>query len=271
MDEEMEEMEMMDDEEDLPRNHMHADEDLPSDVDRSFNSVMSVSASPCPYPSSNGTTTSIFGSFSQRSRKYDEKLSQPPMLGMASSIPPPSSKTDRYQENENDDDSDYRHAQVELSPTGHKYSAKRAGMMFSNMADVPSFSTKVMMMGKSNTVLIGTKAPLGSTARAFGRESGKVNASAPVVRGASPDEDMSKGMMLPPPVPAQVRKDPFGDMEMVPANMGTRMSGQVKKPRPNSSGSSRRSSTASGKLLFRPSPTRIEVSLAMAVFRCRQH
>lgn len=269
MDEEMEEMEMMDDEKDSPRNYLHAEEDLPSDVDRSFNSAMSVSASPCPYPSSNGTT-SIFGSIAHRSRKNDERFSQPPMLGMASSIPSPSSKTDRYQENENDDDSDYRHAQVELSPTGHKYSAKRAGMMFSNMDDVPSFSTKVMMMGKSNTVPVGTKGAFGSTTRAFGRESGKANASAPVQSAPTEDEPI-KGLMLPPPVPSEVRKDPFGDMEMVPASMGTRIVGQVKKPRPSSSSSSKRSSTSSGKLLFRPSPTRIEVSCNSALSRHFQY
>lgn len=257
MDEEMEEMEMMDDEKESPQTYLHVDEDLPSDVDRSFNSAMSVSASPCPYPSSNGTTTSIFGSFSQRSRKNDERSFQPAMLSMASSIPSPTLKTGDYQENENDDDSDYRHAQVELSPTGHKYSAKRAGMMFSNMADVPSFSSKVMMMGKSNTIPVGAKGTFVTT-RTFGRESGKANAAAPIGR-AGVDES-SKGLMLPPPVPAQVRRDPFGDMEMVPANMGTRTTAQAKKPRPTSSGSSRRSSANSGKLLFRPSPTRVEVS-----------
>ena len=263
MDDEMEEMEIMNDEKESPRTYLHADEDLPSDVDRSFNSAMSVSASPCPYPSSNGTTTSIFGSYSHRSRKSDERSSQSQMLGMASSMPSPTSQTDRYQENENDDDSDYRHAQVELSPTGHKYSAKRAGMMFTNMADVPSFSTKVMMMGKSNTVPLGTKATtFGSTARTFGRESGKANVAAPMGRAAV--DESSKGLMLPPPVPNQVRKDPFGEMEMVPSNMGSRIFTQTKKPRPTSSGSSsRRSSANSGKLLFRPSPTRIEVSYAV--------
>lgn len=255
-------MEIMDDEKESPRAYLHVDEDLPSDVDRSFNSVMSVSASPCPYPSSNGTTTSIFGSFSQRSRKNDERSFQSAILGMASSIPSPTSKTGGIQENENDDDSDYRHAQVELSPTGHKYSAKRAGMMFSNMADVPSFSSKVMMLGKSNTIPVGAKDTFGSTTRTFGRESGKANAAAPIGRALV--NEFSKGLMLPPPVPAQVRKDPFGDMEMVPANTGARIAAQAKKPRPTSSGSSRRSSANSGKLLFRPSPTRVEVSSAAA-------
>jgi hypothetical protein len=256
MDEEMEEMEMMDDGEESPQRRMHADEDLPSDVDRSFNSAMSVSASPCPYPSSN-STTSIFGSFQQRPRKT-ENLSQPPMLGMASSVPSPFS-TETSRENENDDDSDYRHAQVELSPTGHKYSAKRAGMMFVNMADVPSFSTKVMSMGKSNTVPIGTKQAIGSTTRVFGRESGKANALA-ASSASSSNAFAAKGLMLPPPAPLQTRKDPFGDMEMLPAGSVARAGVQIKKARPSSSTSSKRSSAGSGKILFRPSPTRVEVS-----------
>lgn len=132
-------------------------------------------------------------------------------------------------------------------------------MMFVNMADVPSFSTKVMSMGKSNTVPMGTKQAIGSTTRVFGRESGKANALA-ASSASSSNAFAAKGLMLPPPAPLQTRKDPFGDMEMLPAGSVARAGVQIKKARPSSSTSSKRSSAGSGKMLFRPSPTRVEVS-----------
>ncbi|KAJ9100069.1 hypothetical protein QFC19_005749 [Naganishia cerealis] len=270
-----EEMEMMEDEEqgDSPERRAQADDDFTSDVDRSFNSAMSVSASPCPYPSSNGVR-SIFGSISQRVPPNSNKLTQSAagsMLGTASTVPSPLYKTENDRENENDDDSDYRHAQVELSPTGQKYTAKRAGMMFTNMADIASFSTKVSVMGgkpapSKRPTSTELKQSLSSTTRAFGRESAKVNTmtgttSSSSSRSTSPN---IQGSMLPPPPPAQSRKDPFGDLEMMPVlPSSSRISAQAKKARPNSQGSSRRSSTNSGYMLFRPSPTRIESAPAV--------
>ncbi|KAJ9109227.1 hypothetical protein QFC21_000556 [Naganishia friedmannii] len=275
-------MEMMDDDvdderEESPERRTQADDEFTSDVDRSFNSAMSVSASPCPYPSSNGMK-SIFGTISRRAappansnKPWQPATTTTAMLGTASSDPSPLYKTENDRENENDDDSDYRHAQVELSPTGQKCAAKRAGMMFVTMADVPSFATKVSMMGSNQQKAQPLKRPtstdlkqhLGSNARVFGRESAKANTMAGLAATTSSSSTSTspeiKGLMLPPPPPGQGRKDPFGELAMVPVlPSSSRISAQAKKARPNSQGSSRRSSANSGYMLFRPSPTRIE-------------
>ncbi|KAJ9125574.1 hypothetical protein QFC22_000536 [Naganishia vaughanmartiniae] len=274
-------MEMMDDEDDdadreeSPERRGLADDEFTSDVDRSFNSAMSVSASPCPYASSNGSMKSIFGTISQPAPPHanSNRPWQPASttLGTASSVPSPLYRTENDRENENDDDSDYRHAQVELSPTGQKYAAKRAGMMFATMADVPSFATKVSMMGSKQQLAQPSKRPIStdlkqhfaSTVRAFGRESAKANTMAGSTSTTSNSSTSTspeiKGLMLPPPPPGQGRKDPFGELAMVPVlPSSSRTSAQAKKARPNSQGSSRRSSANSGYMLFRPSPTRIE-------------
>lgn len=152
--------------------------------------------------------------------------------------------------------------------------------MFATMADVPSFATKVSMMGSKKQQAQPLKRPtstdlkqhLNSSARVFGRESAKANTMAGMMTTTSSSSTSTspeiKGLMLPPPPPAQGRKDPFGELAMVPVlASSSRTTAPMKKARPNSQGSSRRSSANSGYMLFRPSPTRIEVSSTFLVLR----